>query len=218
METVALVEYDVEDDGNAVTVANFNEVLKVGGRTVGFVRCHIEVGVVAPGIVAVEFHYGKQFDCIDAELFEIRNLFDGGLDGAFGISFAFCAGEVAKEELIDYEVTMVGNLEVGELIVSVEVATIDGKHGVVEFVVGILRHIGPDVFIEPFVAMVVKDETGIGVADFICGVNNIVVGIPLIVAETGDGSEEVALTVVVLILHHVFVEDIVVVPGGHDDY
>ena len=48
MEAVALVEYDVENHGNAAAVALLYEVLIVAGRPVSLVGSHVEIGVVAP--------------------------------------------------------------------------------------------------------------------------------------------------------------------------
>ncbi len=111
---------------------------------------------------------------------------------------------------------MVGDGEVAELIGGVQVAAVHGQHHVVEALVGILGHVGPYVGVEPFVAVAVEHEFGVGVGNLVFGVDDVVVGIPFVVLEARDGGPEVALAVIVLILHDVLVEDVVVVPRGHE--
>ncbi len=48
MFAVRLVEHDVENHGYAVAVAFCNEITHIFGRTIGFVKCHVVVGVIAP--------------------------------------------------------------------------------------------------------------------------------------------------------------------------
>ena len=85
MQAVALVEYQVEQHGDAVLMAEVYELLVVVRRTVCLVRSEIEIGVVAPRIVAVELAYRHQLDGVDAQLFQIRQLLYGLTQRAVGI-------------------------------------------------------------------------------------------------------------------------------------
>ena len=111
VKPVALVEHYVEYHGDAVAVAFLDKVFVVGRRAVCLVGCHIEVGVVAPGVVAVKFHDGHQFHGIEPELFDVWNLFDGLANGAVACCYAVGAGEVAEEHLVNHEVGVVGYVE-----------------------------------------------------------------------------------------------------------
>ncbi len=117
---------------------------------------------------------------------------------------------------------MVGNLEVlccVAPIVAVDVATVDGQHHVVKLVVRILGHLFlPYSGWHPFVAVAVKHQRRAGIGHFVYAVNEVIVGIILVVFEALYLCPEVTVAIVVLILHHVFVEGLVVVPGGHENH
>lgn len=74
------------------------------GGSVGFVGCEIEIGVVAPALVAAELHDGEELHGVDSEGLEIVELFDGLFDGAVAAGSVFRAREVADEQLVDYQV------------------------------------------------------------------------------------------------------------------
>ena len=57
---------------------------------------------------------------------------------------------------------------------------------------------------------------GVWVGDFVSVVDNEVVGIPFIVGKAVDSDPEIAVTLIVLIFHHVFAEELVVVPRRHE--
>ena len=199
MEAVGLVEDDVEDDGYALLMAGVDEVAVVVGRAVGFVGREVEVGVIAPGVVAVELHDGHELDGVDAERFEVGDAVDGLTDCAVGVGSADSAREVAEEHFVDDELRMVGHDEAFCPFIVVDVATVDGEHDVVESVVGILGHVGPDCGVEPFVAVAVEYKAGVGVGDGCDAVDEVVVGIPAVVGKARDGGPEVAVSVVIAV-------------------
>ena len=79
------------------------EGLIVVRRAVGFVRCEVEVWIVAPGDVAIEFVDGEEFHCVYAHLAQIGYFLHGQAHGTVAFGFTFGAGEVAQQQLVDEE-------------------------------------------------------------------------------------------------------------------
>ena len=51
VQTVALVEDDIENHSDAFAVASLDEIFVIAWRAVCLVGCHVEIGVVAPLVV-----------------------------------------------------------------------------------------------------------------------------------------------------------------------
>ncbi len=67
MHAVRLVENHIEYDGNSFGVTFVDEFLVILRRAVSLVYGKIEVGVISPGYVAVEFVDREEFDGVYAE-------------------------------------------------------------------------------------------------------------------------------------------------------
>ena len=56
---------NVQDNGDAVLVAGINEFLQFVLGTVIFIRGKIEIRIVSPAFIAIEFINGHQFNGVD---------------------------------------------------------------------------------------------------------------------------------------------------------
>jgi len=193
------------------------------GGSVGFVGCEIEIGVVAPALVAAELHDGKEFHGVDSEVLEIVELGDGLFNGAVAAGSVFRASEVADEHLVDYQVGAVGALEVGNFPCVVALSAVEhgqgnGRCGHQASRIG--GHVGEYGSGYGLVVLIIEHEVCIGVADLNLTVDKVVVGLVLAVGHAGDCAPEVAVAVVVGIVHLLRGGDGVVVPRAaeHDRF
>ena len=67
MHAVRLVENHIEYDGNSFGVTFVDEFLVILRRAVSLVNGKIEVRVISPGYVAIEFVYREEFDSVHTE-------------------------------------------------------------------------------------------------------------------------------------------------------
>ena len=202
MEAVALVEDDVENHGDAAFVALVDEAAIVVGRAVGLIGGEIEIGIVAPGVVAVEFHDRQEFDGIDAQVEEVVEFRNYALDGAFAAGLAFGAGEVTNQQFVDYEVALRDALEVGHLpVVIVHLRVENGYGGATDMCRGVGRHIREHVGRDIAVVVGVEDQTGIGVAYGRDAVHDIIIYVVGAGSEAGDGGPEVVDAVLDGLVH-----------------
>ena len=127
----------------------------------------------------------------------MRHVVEGSVGGAVG------SVEVAHEQLVDYQLVVVGNRVCVVIlpVVVVNVAVVDGEHGVVEPVVGV-GGTSFGQFVEPFVAIGVEHEACIGIADFLRSVDEVIVAVVLAFLKTFYFGPEIAEAVIVLIFHH----------------
>ena len=195
-----------------------DEGLIVVRRAVGFVRCEVEVGIVAPGDVAVELVDGKELHGVDAHLAQVRNLLHGLAHGAVALGLPFGAREVAQQQFVDEELARRNALEVFHLpVIFVEVVVEDGQGHCGNFVEGILRHVGVHFGGDIAVVVGVEHEARIGVAHALLSVDDVIVDVVLPFREVRDRNPEVAHALVVLVGHGVVVRDGIVVPVAHYD-
>ncbi|GFI67163.1 hypothetical protein IMSAG192_00687 [Muribaculaceae bacterium] len=89
-------------------MALVDEAPVVVGRPVGFVGCEVEVGVVAPRVVAVELHYRHQFYAVDTKLFDIVESVDKARYGAVAVGLSLGPGEVAYKHFVEHEALLRG--------------------------------------------------------------------------------------------------------------
>ena len=89
-----------------------DELLVIGCRTVSLVDGEIIVGVISPGIVAVELADREQLDCVHTEALYIRNLSDGGTHGAVAEALPFSSRKITEKHLIYHEVSLGGTFEI----------------------------------------------------------------------------------------------------------
>ena len=104
METVALVENDVKDNGNAISVAKLDEVFVFFRRAVNLVRSHVEVSVVAPRVVSVKFHDRHELYTVNAHVDDVLKAFSGELKSTrsrAGAVSVVLTGEVTEEKLVN---------------------------------------------------------------------------------------------------------------------
>ena len=111
---------------------------------------------------------------------------------------------------------MSGDGEVGELII-VQIALVNGQHGVVEAVVGILRAVGPYGLVQILVAIAVEHQVSVGVGHLGSAVHDVEIGISGGIVQARYGNPEIAITVIVLVRHHVLIAHLIVVPRRHED-
>jgi len=218
-----VVEYDVENHGHAAFMAFVDEAAVGVGGSVGFVGCEIEIGVVAPALVAAELHDGEELHGVDSEGLEIVELGDGLFDGAVAAGSILRAGEVADEQLVDYEVGAGGTLEISDfpcVVVLLAVEHGQGNGGRCHQARRIGGHVGEYGGGDGLVVLIVEHEVGVGVAYLNLTVDKVVVGLVLAVGHAGDCAPEVAVAVVVGIVHLLRGGDGVVVPRAaeHDRF
>ena len=217
MEAIALVEHDVEDDGYSVLVADVDEVLVVFGRAVSFVGREVEVGVVAPRVVACKFHDGHQFDGVYSEFLKVGNLFDCLAYGTVALCLAFGAGEVAEKHLVDEELAVFGNFKVTPFI-FVHVTPINGELFGIRYSSGPPRHGASPYAFDGGVVVSVKDELPVGVGYTNIVVDYIIVGVFGVGVEGGDGNPEIVVAFVCMAVHDALFLELVVVPCADNLY
>ena len=224
MLPVALVEHHVENHRDSLLVAEVYEFLVVLRRAVGLVWCEIKVRVITPRVVAVELIDREKLHRIDSEFLEVRDLFDGGADGAVSPGLTLCAGEVSEQHLVDHEVGLCGSLEVRRcpLVIEHAVAVI-GKGCVVRNLVGgVFRKSRKNISRDILVILRVEHKPCVGVAHGGTSLHQI------IIAELAardpcrkSGLEEpegVSVDVGVDIFHHIAVGGAVTVPASHQHH
>ena len=140
MAAVGLVEHHVKDDGDPQLMAAVDETLVVGRCAVCLVGGHIEVGVVAPGDVAVELVDRQQLNGVDAEIFQITEPVVRLVDSTVALGLTLRAGEVAQQHLIDHKVLLIrgGKALALPVIVQHRVGVISQE--------GIVRHLALRIF------------------------------------------------------------------------
>ena len=227
MPSVGVVEHHVDNYGHAALVALVDKLAVVVGCAVGLVGGEVEVRIVAPRLVAGEFHHRHQLHGIYAESLDIVEFVDGLPDGAVPLFLSFGAGEVAHKQFVDNKVGWSHALEVGHLPVKfVGIGIIYGK-GDVALLYGravdqtrwIYRHVGEHGCGDGFVVVGVKHQFCPRVAHFHLMVHQIVVDLVGAVGHIADGGPEVAHAVGgVGVAHLLFGHNLVVVPRSaeHD--
>ena len=185
------------------------------GGSVGLVGGEIEIGVVAPALIAAELHDGQELHGVDSEVLEIVKLGDGLFDSAVAAGSVFRAGEVADKQLVDYQVGAVGALEVSHFPCIVAIVAVEhgqGNGGRCHEALRIGGHVGEYGGGYGLVVLIVEHEVCIGVADLNLTVDKVVVGLVLAVGHAGNCAPEVAVAVVVGIVHLLRGGEGVVVP------
>ena len=218
MDAVALVEHYIEHHCHAQTVAFLHKVLVVGGRAIGLVGSHVEVGVVSPALVAAEFHYGKQLDYVHTQFLQIRQPCHGTLYGSGTCGGTVDTGEVAQKKFVDNKIVVVGNSEGRELIV-VHVAAIHCQEHTLHLVGRIARTVAPcDIHLRGVVVVGVENKMCIWIGYLVLVVDNVVIRQPLVFWQAGNCNPEIAVPLVVVVVHNVLLQHLVVVPGGHEHH
>ena len=198
-------------------MASIDECLVVVRRTIGLVGSEVEVGVVTPRVIAVKFHDRHQFYSIYAETLDVRDFLHCFTDSTVGVGFTFSAGEVTEEHFVDDEVRLVDTLEVGHFpVVVVDVVVIDSKHHIAQLC-RVRDQVRVNAFRDILIVVRVKDKLSVRVAHLVLTVDEVIVRILLAGFETFNLHPEIAIAVVVLIVHDIVVHDIIVVPRWHED-
>ena len=101
-----VVQHHVEHHGNAAAVGFVDELLQRQLRAVVLIGREVEIGAVAPVVVAVELVDGHQFDGVDAQALDVVERVAQGL-------IVVAGQEVAQVQLVNHEVGAAGALEAG---------------------------------------------------------------------------------------------------------
>ena len=227
MPSVGVVEHHVDNYGHAALVALVDKLAVVVGCAVGLVGGEVEVRIVAPRLVAGEFHHRHQLHGIYAESLDIVEFVDGLPDGAVPLFLSFGAGEVAHKQFVDNKVGWSHALEVRHLPVKfVGIGIIYGKRDVallygraVDQTRWIYRHVGEHGCGDGLVVVGIEHQFCPRVAHFHLMVHQIVVDFVRAVGHIADGGPEVAHAVgCVGVVHMLFGHNFVVVPRSaeHD--
>ncbi len=219
MKPVALVKHHVENHGYPVLMAYVDKLLIVSRSAISLVGRKIEIGIITPGDIAIEFHDREHFYCIHSKRFQIRDLLDGLTHGAVAVGLTLRAGEVAEEELINDKVRSIHAFEALHFpIVIVNITLINGQRHTVDHVERILRKIGEHVGEDIFVVPGIKHETRIRIAHLLLSVYEEIITILLGVVEAGDGGPEIAHTHDILIIHNLIIIESIIVPCAHNHH
>ena len=211
--TPCVVEDDIKNHGDTALVALVDERLVHCARAVVFVGGKIEVGIVAPRVVAVKLLDRHKLNGVHAKFREVVELFHCALK-------ALLLGEVAQKQLIDDEVVLCRSLEVGHLpLITVAIALEHGDRecahllGREGFKVGIT---GVSL-VDPLVVPGVENELGarVGNHDFV--IDDEIVAILLVHVEL-SGRQSEPEVFVALIIHHAGVLHAIVVPFTHENH
>lgn len=92
-----------------------DETAIVVGCAIGLVGSEIEICIIAPGVVAVKFHYGQQLDGVDAKPLQIVEFINHSLYRAIALGCAFGAGEIPYKQFIYHQPGLVYALEIVDL-------------------------------------------------------------------------------------------------------
>ena len=106
MQAVCLIENHIENNSQSTFMTFVDELFVHIGRTVSFVRCKIEIWIVAPTVVAVEFGDRHQFNGCNAQRFQVIELANGSLQRLFRC-------EVSQKHFINRHVVGICNRKVG---------------------------------------------------------------------------------------------------------
>ena len=105
-----------------------------------------------------------------------------------------------------------GALEVLDFpVVFVDILMIYRKHyGVQSF--GVLGHVRIHLVGDIFVVVRIEHQFGIRVADIDGAVHTVIIRILLVSVQAGDGNPEIAVSLVVLVFHHIFLVGLIAIP------
>ncbi len=219
VKSVTLVEHNIENHRHATFMYGIHEFSIVIGCSVSFVGGEIEIRVISPGVVAVELHYGQKFYGIHSEFFKIIKFFHDSGYRAVAERLTFSAVEVTYKKLVYDQCALVDAFEILYLpLIIVYRRIIDGKRHIANFVRWIGRHVGKygggDVAVVPRV----EDKIGIRVTHLVLSVDKVVVGIIGVGGKSAYGSPEIAIAVIVLIVHRLGSSYVVFVPRADDQH